>query len=266
MIKIITLFFLFSSIINLAHAQGINPVEGNKKPVEISAGKTLEWHQKDKQYIADGDVEAKQGDVTILSNKLVADYRDNEKGGNVEIWQITAEKNVQIKNIDSTATSNKAVYNVETGIAVLTGGNLKLTTPDQVITAIQRMEYNTNNGQAKAVGNARIVRGSDTLTANTLTANFVKDINGKQTLKSASAIGNVIIKTPEETLTGNNGFFNAKSNTAEVKGNVKIVRGPNTLEGDRAEINLKTNISKMYGSPKTGKRVKAVFFPGSNKN
>ena len=26
----------------------------SKEPVEISAGKTLEWHQKDKQYVADG--------------------------------------------------------------------------------------------------------------------------------------------------------------------------------------------------------------------
>lgn len=236
---------------------------GSKEPVEISAGKTLEWHQKDKQYIADGSVEAKQGDVTILAEKMIADYHDNNKGSNVEIWQLTAEQNVQIKNADSTATGDKAVYNVDTGIAILTGNDLKLTTPDQVITAQERMEYDTVNGKAKAVGNAQIIRGTDTLNANSITANFIKDKDGKQSLKTANASGNVIIKTPEETLTGDNGFYNAANNTAEVKGNVKIVRGPNMLEGDRAEINLTTNVSKIFGSPESGKRVKGIFFPSS---
>lgn len=236
---------------------------GSKAPIEISAEKTLEWHQKDKQYIADGDVEAKQGDVTILAEKMVADYRDDNKGGSVEIWQLTAKQNVKITNADSTATGDEAVYNVDTGIATLTGNNLKLTTPDQLITAQKRMEYNTINGKATAVGNAQITRGADTLTANNITANFTKDKNGKQALKTAKATGHVVIKTPEETLTGDNGFYNAANNTAEVKGHVKIVRGPNMLEGERAEINLTTNISKMFGAPQTGKRVKGVFFPNS---
>lgn len=240
--------------------------EGNKAPVEISAGKTLEWNQKDKQYIADGDVEAKQGDVTILAEKLIADYRDDDKGGNVEIWQLTADQNVTIKNIDSTATGDKAIYNVDTGVATLTGKNLRLTTPDQIITAQERMEYDTLNGKAKAVGNAQITRGSDTLNASTIAANFTKNKNGKQALKTATATGHVIIQTPDETLTGDSGIYNATNNTAEVKGNVKIIRGPNTLEGDRAEINLTTNVSKIFGSADKNKRVKGVFFPSSQKN
>ena len=106
-----------------------------------------------------GDVEAKQGEVTILAENLIADYNDENGGGNVEIWQLTATGNVRIKNTDSTATGDKAVYNVETGQATLTGNDLKLTTPDQVITASERMEYNSNKGKAKAVGNAKITQG-----------------------------------------------------------------------------------------------------------
>ena len=52
--------------------------------------------------------------------------------------------------------------------------------------------------------------------------------------------GGVTIKTPDETLTGDSGYYNAKTNTAEVKGNVKIIRGPNTLEGARAKLNMTT--------------------------
>lgn len=247
-----------------AQAQDANPLKsGSKEPVEISAGKTLEWHQKDKQYVAEGEVEAKQGEVTILAEKLVADYHDDGGEGNVDIWQLTATENVRINNTDTTATGDKAVYDVETGQATLTGNDLKLTTPEQVITASERMEYNSNKGVAKAIGNAKIIQGDDTLSASTITANFSKDVNGKQELNNATASGGVTIKTPDETLTGNTGFYNAKNNTAEVKGNVKIMRGPNTLEGARAELNMTTNISKMFAEPESGKRVKGVFFPGS---
>jgi lipopolysaccharide export system protein LptA len=74
----------------------------------------------------------------------------------------------------------------------------------------------------------------------------------------------VKITTPTEVLTGDYGIYKAETNTAEVKGNVKIVRGPNTLEGDRAQVDLNTNVSSMFGGEGTG-RVKAVFFPGSEK-
>lgn len=263
--KMLFSFVVLVMSVSLAQAQTPAELTGDSKdPVEISAGKTLEWHQKDKQYVAEGEVEAKQGDVTILAEKLVADYHDDDKGGSVEIWQLTATENVQIKNTDSTAIGDKAVYDVDSGQATLTGKNLKLTTPEQVITAQERMEYNSVKGIAKAVGNAQIVQDSDVLSAPTITANFAKDKTGKQVLKNANAVGGVTIKTPDETLTGDNGFYNASNNTAEIKGNVKIVRGPNILEGARAEVNLTTNISKMFGSPENGTRVKGIFFPGSN--
>lgn len=262
----ITLIILLSyAITAVAQAQDAPMLKENKSPVEITAEKTLEWHQKDKQYIANGAVEAKQGDITILADKLIADYHDNGKGGNVDIWQLTAQQNVRIKNLDSTAVGDKAIYNIESGIATLTGTNLKLTTSDQIITAQERMEYNTIKGTAHAIGKAKIIREGDTLQADIIKANFTKNDAGKQILKTATALGNVTIKTPSETLTGDNGFYNTQNNTAEVKGHVKIIRGENILEGARAEVNLTTNISKMFGDPKNGKRVKAVFFPGSTK-
>jgi lipopolysaccharide export system protein LptA len=253
------LCFFFPSIIV---AQEISE---SKDPVEISADGTLEWLQNKNQYVANGNVEAKQGDVTIFADQLIADYVDNESGGNVEITNITAIGNVRIKNTDSTAQGDKATYDINTTEAILTGKNLKLTTPDQVITATKSMTYNSTKGQAKAIGNAKIVSDGNTLSAPTITANFKKDNIGKQTLSRAEANGGVTIKTPDEVLTGNKGIYNANNDTAEIIGNVKIIRGPNILEGARGEVNLKTNVSKMFGAPNSGQRVKGVFFPGSNK-
>lgn len=238
-------------------------LEDNDTPIEISADNSLEWIQKDLQYIANGNVEVTQGTSTILCDRLVADYRENKITGNTEIWQLTAYDNVRLKNQDSTAQGNMAVYNIDTGINTLTGGDLKLTMPDQTITASKRLEYDMNIDKAKAIGNAKIIRGQDVLSANSITANFTKDKNGKQALKTATANGNVKIKTPDETLTGSNAIYNAANNTAEITSNVKIIRGPNTLEGARAQVNLTTNVSKMFGAPNKGKRVKGVFFPSS---
>lgn len=260
-ILLLAFFMVFSSPLM---AQGIDNLAGNnKKPVEISADKTLEWLQNKKQYVANGNVEIKQGDVTIKADKIVADYRDNNKGGNIQIYQVTATGNVTIKNVDSTVTGEKAIYNIDTGKITITGNNLLLITQDQTISATESLEYNSLNGQAKAVGNARIKRAGDTLTADIITADFTKNNAGKQILKTAKANGRIKIVTADETLTGRNGIYNATNNTAEITGNVKIKRGPNTLEGARAQVNLATNVSKMFGAPQSGQRVKAVFFPSS---
>jgi len=264
--KLINQLFFVSAFILLSTSQHASAqISNSKEKVEISANETLEWNQKDKQYTAKGSVEVKQGAVTIKSDTLVADYNEEGRNEGVEIYRITATGNVIIEDQENTAVGGKAVYNVDNGLAVLTGGALRITTPTQTITARDKMEYNTVSGQAKAVGNAEITQGSDRLSAQTITADFVKDTQGKQSLKRATAVGGVTVTTPDEVITGSTGVYNAHKNTVEIKGDVKIVRGPNTLEGDRAEVNLVTNISKMHGSAQTGKRVKGVFFPGSEK-
>lgn len=240
----------------------------SQDPVEISADQSLEWLQNQKQYVANGNVEVKQGDVTVRAEKIIADYKEGEsdENGGTEIWQVTAQENVIIQNLDTTAIGDEGIYNLETGLATLTGSNLKLTTPEQTITAAKEMQYNTINGTAKAIGDAVITQAENTLRAPTITANFEKDQNGKEVLKTAKAEGGVTITTPDEVLTGSTATYNAKNNTATVIGNVKITRGPNVLEGARGEVNLTTNVSKMFGSEKKGGRVRAVFFPGSEGN
>lgn len=260
--KIIIALFIYGFITSPVSAQEIN---SSNDPVEISADGTLEWLQNKNQYVANGNVEVIQGDVTINADQIIADYVDGENsaGGNVEITQITAIGNVLIKNKDSTAQGDNAVYDVNTTEATLTGNNLKLTTPEQVITATKSMTYNSKSKTAKAVGNAKIIQEKNTLSAPTIQANFKDNNEGQQILKNATASGGVTIKTPDETLTGNKGTYNANNNTAEIIGNVKIVRGPNILEGARGEVNLTTNISKMFGAPQTGQRVKGIFYPKS---
>jgi len=258
----------------LAIAQDAVPAAKNSsQPIEITAVKSVEWLRNDKKYIARDNVIIKQGTVTIQSDLATADYRE-AKGSSMQIWQLTAEGNVSILSDGNTATGDKAVYDVDKALSTLTGNNLKITSPEQTVTATDRMEYYTNTRQAKAIGHAKVVRGTDTLSADTITATF-KDKNAAATptptntpgggnLDTLEADGNVVITTPTEVLHGTHGIYHASTNTAEISGKVKIERGQNVLEGDRAEVNLTTNVSKMFGSDKPGGRVRGLFFPGSD--
>ncbi len=268
-----------------AFAQGAPAPAANAnagQPIEISATKTVEWLRNEKKYVARENVVVTQGAMTINTDLLTADYRETPQSA-TEIWQLTAEGNVQIKDETNTAYGDLGVYDVTTGVATLTGQNLKLVSPDQTVTATERMEYYSGTRQAKAIGNAKVTRAKDTLTADSITAFFKDETTPKTPAPAAvsnaagplgggggnldrlEADGHVVIITPTEKLYGNKGIYRAASNTAELIGKVKIERGENVLEGERAEVNLTTNVSKMFGSNKDGGRVRGVFFPGSEK-
>lgn len=259
--RIFFTFLLMAMLPSGAFAQ-IDNTANNDQPIEISAGQALEWRQKDLQYIARGDVVITQGNSTIKADNVVADYREG-KQSKTEIWRLTATDNVIISDADNIVTGDKGVYLIDGGIATMTGSNLKLTTPEQIITATEKMEYASDKGTATAIGNAKVVHGTDTLTAARLNVFFKQDANGKNALQKIDAVERVKIVTTDEVLTGDNGTYNAANDTATINGNVKIKRGPNTLEGTRATVNLTSKISKIFGNEKTGGRVKGVFFPGS---
>lgn len=274
--------------------QSQNQGQGQGQPIEITATKTVEWLRDQQQYVARENVIVTQGAMTIMSDLLTADYRDGATSSQ-EIWQLTAEGNVQIKDEANTAYGDRGVYDVPKGIATLTGENLRLVSPDQTVTARDRMEYHSNERLAKAIGNAKVVRAQDTLSADVITAYFKDDAaqSTAQEVQAAASVpsrqgstasapasplggsggnldrleadGNVVIKTPTETLYGRKGVYRAETNTAELTGKVRIERGPNVLEGERAVVDLNTNVSKMYGAEKDGGRVRGVFFPGTNK-
>lgn len=263
-----------------ANAQEAAP-SNSESPIEITAQKAMEWQRAKKQYIARENVVVKQGGTTITADLLTADYREGAQTS-MEIWQLTAEGNVTISDGKNTAYGDLGVYDVTAGVATLTGQDLRLVSPDQTVTAKDKMEYFNNERKARAVGNAKVVRTNDTLTANTITA-FFKDGSaqpqqngtaakgtgalgaGGGNLDRLEADGNVVIKTPDETLSGNKAIYRADTNTAELIGNVKVLREKNVLEGTRAEVNLTTNVSKMFGSKSENGRVRGVFYPGSSK-
>ncbi len=261
-------FLLMMSCAIPAFAQGNSEKD---KPLEITADQTLEWHRNDKKYVARGDAVATQGNVSIQAETLTADYRESQKS-NFDIYRMTAEDGVVITSQGNEAFGDKAVYELDTGIATMTGKALKMTAPDQTLTARDKFEYGVTEGRLSAYGDVVVIRPNDKMQADKASAFFSQNTqsNGQRKLERLEAEGNVIITTATETLRGDKGVYRADSNIAEVTGHVKITRGPNVLEGERAEINLTTNVSRMFGnqtgtttSPAGKGRVKGVFYPSS---
>jgi lipopolysaccharide export system protein LptA len=262
-IKFLGILFSFITIIFSAQSSATEDIS-NQQPLEITADKTLEWHRNANKYIARGNVEVKQGNVRIEAETITADYRETSTSS-FDIYNLSAESNVRISSLEATAKGDKAIYNVDQGLAVMTGENLVMESPEQTVKARDNFEYYVLDGKLIANGNVIVIRQEDTITSDQMVAKFKENSAGKRELERLEAFGNVTIKTPTETLTGDNGYYEAISNTAKINGNVKITRGSNVLEGETAEVNLTTNISKMFGSPSQGGRVRGVFYPEEDK-
>jgi lipopolysaccharide export system protein LptA len=237
-------------------------------PIEITADKTLEWHKDKLQYVARVNAMIKHGNTTIKADTITADYRADKKSGN-SIYRLTGVGKVSIDDSGNVVTGDKLVYDMDTGLATMTGDNLALTSPEQTVTAKEKFEYFANDGRINAVGGAKLVRSNDTLYGDTLTAYLADDGQGKKNVDHMDASGNVKIVTPNEILTGSKANYNAKNDTAIITGNVKITRDKNILTGERAEVDLATNVSRLFGSSiedgQTGGRVRGVFYPSSEK-
>ncbi len=255
-IFIFCLIFLFSITSVLAQ----NP--DSNKPLKITADESLEWHRNEKYFKAKKNIRASQGQTTLLSDILTAKYRE-DKGKAISIHTIQADGNVEIISPESKAYGDKAIYNIDKGYAVMTGNNLRLVSDDQNVTARDKFKYWINQNRLEAIGKAKAVRLGDTLEADKIIAIFKKNKQGKQALETLEAIGNVIITTPDEVLTGDKAIYKTTTDIAQLQGNVEITRGPNIVNGDKAQVNLKTNVSKIFGNSKQNGRVRAIFYPNS---
>ncbi|MBM3536365.1 MAG: hypothetical protein FJX55_00835 [Alphaproteobacteria bacterium] len=280
-------------------AQGLRTGPGaGGQPIEISADQGIEWHRETLRYIARGNASAKQGDTTVNGDTLIAYYRSQPAGG-TEIFRYEVQGNVRIVNPSQTAVGDKGVYDIDSGVLVMTGRALKLTTPTDVITARDSLEYWEQKLIAVARGAAVAVNQDRRMTGDILTSHFVEgrtppappppsrantraqpaatarggrpgtpppaaaDAPGGQRMQRVEGFGNVHVSTATDIVRADRGVYNADTSIAMMSGNVRITRGQNQLNGDFAEVNLNTGISRLLTSTDSGgdKRVRGLFVP-----
>jgi lipopolysaccharide export system protein LptA len=282
-----------------ASAQQLDMAHGG--PIDITASEGIEWRQDQRQVIARGNARAVRGNVTVTGDRLIAFYRpkngadpqpaqtgltaESETGGN-EIYRVEAEGHVVIFTPTDRAQGDHAVYDIDQSVLVMHGHDLKLTTPNDVLTARDSLEYWSQKHMAVARGNAVVVTNDgrrlagDTLVAYTTDAPApppagatpvaVKPpaaddpLGASGKLEKVEAYGNVSVRTLTDTATGDRAVYVPDSGIARLAGRVRITRGQNQLEGPEAEVNMKTGISRLLAG--TGEQVKGLVIPNDETN
>ncbi len=297
-----------------AAAQPIDLSSGG--PVEVTARGQFEWRQDDQEVIATVDCRAVRGDVTVLSDRMVAHYRkkgtgpagtaaapaaapaaatkpgdavsDAENGGN-EVYRLDAEGHVRILTPTDEAVGDKAVYDIDQAVLVMTGQHMRLTTPQDVMTARDTMEYWSQLHMAVGRGNAVVVTddgrrlAGDVLVAYTTPPDQQKPqgttpvaaqpppapdkkptdpllaASGK--LQKVEAFGNVEVRTQVDTVRGDRGVYVPETGIARILGHVRITHDDNQINGPAADVNMKTGIAHMIAAP--GRRVEGLIMPNA---
>lgn len=147
------LCFIMSSLFSLhvfaAEDMGIS--RDSSKPVEITAD-SLEVLQVENKAIFTGDVQAKQGDLDIRSEKMTVYYKKGDKkqkGDASKISRVEIDKNVFISTKQETAKGDKGVYDVDASVITLEG-NVTLTSLKNIVKG-QKLVYNIKTGQSKMI-------------------------------------------------------------------------------------------------------------------
>jgi lipopolysaccharide export system protein LptA len=309
------LLFLPYVVVAFAQTAGTAPAGTPAVPINITASQGIEWLQAQQEVIATGDAKAVRGAVTVTADQLTAHYRkkavppgqntaaaapagaapasaapaaaapaanDPEAAldnGDTEIYQLDAAGHVHIFTATDNAYGDHAVYSMDNAVLVLTGIHLKLTTPTEIITARDSIEYYSVKRMAVARGNALLVANNGrSIAADTLigylapapTASSPVPANAANPpdmlaqggkLQKVDAIGHVIIRTPSETATGNRGVYLPEQGLSRLGGDVHIIRGPNQLNGADALFNTKTGVATLLAGPSG--QVSGIVVPNS---
>ena len=295
-----------------AMAQAIDFSKGG--PIEVTSRDGMEWRQNEQEVIAQGAARAVRGDVTVTADRLTARYRrkapttgathvapagaaqtaatpaaatpgpNGADTGNNEIYRLEADGHVHIFTPTDLAVGDHAVYDIDQAVLLMTGNDMKLTTPQQVLTARDTMEYWSQKHMAVGRGLATVVTSDGRRLAGDTLVGYTTPPDAPATPPAASAapatpparpgadplmssgklqrvegFGHVEVRTATETIRGDRGVYVADTGIARLAGDVHITRGQSQLNGDEAIVNMRTGISTLSRNP--GKRVEGLVVP-----
>ena len=108
----------------------------------LKAGDTLIWDSGKKNYTANGDVEYKNDKFIAYSDKMIANYIEEN---NEEIFTVVELfENVVIEFKDETFKGNHAIYTKDDNIIILTG-DVSIESPTRLLTGYELIADIDNN-------------------------------------------------------------------------------------------------------------------------
>ena len=236
-------------------------------PLEVTSENGIEWQQDVKAYIARGNAVAKRGQTTLYADVITAYYRDIPNSSQTEIWRVVPDGHVRITTPTQTVVGDHGVYDIDQAVVVMTGSALKLTTPQDVVTARDSLEWYDAKQLAVARGDAVAVRGERRLRGDTLVAQVVQTPGEDSRISRVDGKGHVIVSGPNGQVgTGDTGVYNADTGIATLIGHVTIARGDDTVVGEYGVVDLQTGVSRILpraptAADATRGRVQGLIIP-----
>ena len=261
--KIFTFSLIFLTCFPLKMlANEVNKESSSELSVEADI--SLEWFEKEKYYLAKGNVILKKDGLTLKANIVKAIY-EIENGENV-LKNITAKEQVILTKDKARATGKFMNYDVKKKIALISGPFQTFSSPSGYIESKKKLMFDDLRNKAEANGNVKIILSNKSIIyADNVKADFKEE---DKSLKKAFAKGNVIIENKKKGKQSKADFGNYDSSDEIIKlsGNVIIINQDSTIRGSTGITNLKTGISNIIGNSKKNERVKGVFSPKIKNN
>jgi len=115
---------------------------------------------------------------------------------------------------------------------------------------IQSDELTVNQDDQTAVfsGNAKVVQGGLTLSADKISISYSED--GAE-IETVTANGNVMFSNSAETATAEQAIYTVQSGELTMQGGVLLIQGPSQISGNTLSMNILTNIAEMSGNVRT---------------
>jgi lipopolysaccharide export system protein LptA len=214
------------------------------------------------------------------------------------VYRLEADGHVRIVTPTDEAVGDHAIYDIDQAVLLLTGHALKLTTPQQVMTARDSMEYWSQKRMAVGRGNAVVVTTDGRRLAGDVLVGYFEPpttpatgtaapaakagpvqpaaattpppppadpIGASGKLQRVEAFGNVEVRTATDTVRGDRGVYLPDTGMARIVGHVRITRGQNQINGPAADVNMKTGIAHMIGA-NAGQQVEGIIMPNDTQS
>jgi lipopolysaccharide export system protein LptA len=285
----------------------------NNKPLDIEAENGIEWQQTNRVYIARGHAKATRGDDSVAADTLYAYYRPAQPGsdkaqasapataknsadqspfenGSTQVYRIEADGNVVFSTPTQTAYGDHAIYDVDQALLVVTGKNLKIVTPQDIVTARDSLEWYDQKQIGVARGDAVAIRQGPekkSIRGDILTAEVTRAPNQTSPTQASSkqaspdqaspnqgskisrvdAQGHVILVSEDEIAKGDSGIYNLDTGIATLSGHVTLTRGQNVLSGQYAVVDTNKNVARLLSAPPSAQatarppRVEGLLIP-----
>ena len=246
---IIFVFILFASFSQFVLAKTNN----NKSELTVEADESLEWFEKEKYYLAKGNVILKKDGVILKANTVKADYV-LQNGENI-LKKIIAKEKVILTKEKTIATGHYMTYDLEDKIARISGPFQTFSSPSGYVESKKNITFDDVNNKAEAEGNVKIILSNKTIIyADNVKANFEPT---NKSLKKAIAKGNVVIenKTKSRKSKADLGVYNSNNEIIRLTGNVVIINQKSKLKMKQGKKSYKQGYKKAIVTLKKGQSI-----------